>query len=145
MTQEEREAVEWVDMAISDRDEGLPIQRCRVRPEKLRTLKRMLSRPALPSLNDHAAIDELAKRAGYPRSSIADLVKALTTPRTKEIEVWHVEYVQRQNGVWCPEVELRFSPGMAEARANKLRELSACACIRVTGPHRQSVPDEGAA
>jgi hypothetical protein len=101
MTQEEREAVEWVRAMKDTTRPGSDAER------HAATAIRMLSRPA---------------------------------PRTKEIEVWHVEYVQRMNGAWCPEVELRFSPGMAEARANKLRELSVCACIRVTGPHKQEVP-----
>ena len=66
---------------------------------------------------------------------------AETAPKTKEVEVWHVEYVSRPNGAWAPALELRFSPGMAEARANLLREMPAeYRCIRVTGPHKQTVP-----
>ena len=61
-----------------------------------------------------------------------------TLPKTKMVEVWHVEYVT--NGL--PAIGLYKSYPDAERWAVGAAGLAYIACIRVTGPHQQMVPDE---
>jgi hypothetical protein len=139
MTQEEREAVERLEQHAhrlgSYRKHAL-------------TLLAMLSRPALPDVNDHAAIDELARRAGCYRHIVVCLIGALTKPRTKEVEVWRVEYCRRGDAGtcdWLPVTRTFMNEQSARDTARDLESVPALhACIRVTGPHKQEVPDEGA-
>lgn len=59
-----------------------------------------------------------------------------TLPKTKMVEVWHVEWVSslKDLNVWvCADKVI------AEARALKLKDNDA-ECVRVTGPHSHEVP-----
>lgn len=66
----------------------------------------------------------------------------LSKPATKEIDVWHVEYAVTGDGGkhWMPSIEhhtLEMNARQSESR--KLTE-AAYRCVRVTGPHKQTVP-----
>lgn len=65
-----------------------------------------------------------------------------TLPKTKMVEVWHVEYARLQKeGDWFPFVGGGFqSPGAADASVLILQRDPKHSCIRVTGPHQQEVP-----
>jgi hypothetical protein len=143
MTQEEREAVEWLDKwARPVSDPG---------GKHARTLKAMLSRPALPDVNDHAAIDELKARLDADGWAIsrAAVVKMLAflrepKPRTKETTVWRVEFAVKGTGRWFAGTSTYDTENEARHAARAKEILRDMACVRVTGPHRQSIPDEGA-
>ena len=65
-----------------------------------------------------------------------------TLPRTKMVEVWRVEWAERHHvtGDWLPHSKDWVTQEVVENMAIELRERLDCACIRVTGPHRQEVP-----
>lgn len=64
-----------------------------------------------------------------------------TLPKTKMVEVWHVEYtVWTHENVWEPRVEVCGDKVIAEARAIHKRNINRQSAIRVTGPHLQEVP-----
>ncbi len=63
---------------------------------------------------------------------LADAAES-TLPKTKMVEVWHVEYCFSGR----PLVAVYTTEEMA--RAHELPHKS-YACIRVTGPHKQEVP-----
>ena len=66
-----------------------------------------------------------------------------TLPKTKMVEVWHVEYVDAETLYPAVDVRRDRDNGTfgAEARAERLRKQpSKYLCIRVTGPHQQEVP-----
>jgi hypothetical protein len=141
MTEAERKAMEWLDemasSVASDRHWTA---------EYSRTLKAMLARPVLPAIPPADAFE--AMRAQVPGHGAATtqfiyqaLHDALTAPKTREVEVWHVEYTvwACENG-WQPRIEVCGDGVIAEARALKMRELNGKSCIRVTGPHKQTVP-----
>jgi hypothetical protein len=148
MTQEEREAVEFVEWAA--KQELWPL----MSPTYARTLQRLLSRPALPDVNDHAAIDELLERynhsrrctPGISRGAFSALLAIMREPkpRTKEVEVWRVECAQLQNKTWFPLVCTYGTEIEARGSATELEKSGIWRCISVTGPHKQEVPDEGA-
>jgi hypothetical protein len=60
-----------------------------------------------------------------------------TLPKTKMVEVWHVEYFDLDDAL--PRVGVWMDKASAEARVAKMRR-EASSCIRVTGPHQQCVP-----
>lgn len=70
---------------------------------------------------------------------IADAAEAhlATLPRTKMVEVWHVEYAS--NGV--PSIVPFRSRDDAESWMKGATGLAYVACIRVTGPHQHEVPE----
>jgi hypothetical protein len=149
MTQEEREAVEWVRAIKDTTRPGSDAER------HAATAIRMLSRPALPDVNDHAAIDEMKARLDADGWAIsrAALVKLLTIlreppkPRTKEATVWRVEWAFKDphTGCWRPAGRNEATEVEANKYAQRLRDGAiSVACISVTGPHLQSIPDEGA-
>lgn len=92
------------------------------------------------------AIEWLDNRFDTDDGRVAVLIAAAcahlaTLPKTKMIEVWHVEYSARPNGGWQPEIEIRDSEREAGHRAARLREMpNECTCIKVTGPHKREVP-----
>lgn len=100
MTQEEREAVEWVRAIKNSTRPGSDAER------HAATAIRLLSRPALPDVNDHAAIDELKARLDADGWAIsrAALVKLLTIlreppkPRTKTVWAVHVYHGANNSG-----------------------------------------------
>jgi len=59
-----------------------------------------------------------------------------TLPKTKEVEVWHVEYC---NGCY-PIAAVHTTRATAETQAEDLRSRLYCSCVRVTGPHKHVVP-----
>jgi hypothetical protein len=64
-----------------------------------------------------------------------------TLPRWKEVDVWRVEYAEATPEGWSLACETHESADEAEINAGNFR-LSAPVydCIRVTGPHKQRVP-----
>jgi hypothetical protein len=69
-----------------------------------------------------------------------------TLPRpTKTVEVWRVEYARKSGGedYWTALIQGAFeSKSSAEDEAGRLAGKPGYACVRVTGPHRQEVPQE---
>lgn len=73
------------------------------------------------------------KWAAVYRALYAHLAK----PKTKEVEVWHIEFAGAAMG--NPYIELAESADEAERQAAK-RRYEGATCIRVTGPHKQTIP-----
>ena len=67
--------------------------------------------------------------------AVEDAIAAL--PKTKMIEVWHVEYVV----AGLPQISIRMTKADAERSASPSNTLT-CSCVRVTGPHMHEVPDD---
>lgn len=64
-----------------------------------------------------------------------------TLPKTKEVDVWHVNYaVRRDSGGVSLGCIVTETPAQAEDSAANLQRGGVSECIRVTGPHRQTVP-----
>ena len=59
-----------------------------------------------------------------------------TLPRTKTVEVWHVEWALGSH----PMIHLYLSEADARKNATLLAQEQHRTCIRVTGPHQQEVP-----
>jgi hypothetical protein len=59
-----------------------------------------------------------------------------TLPKTKMVEVWHVEWAL--SGL--PMLHLHYSKEQAEEAAAYLAREPHRTCIRVTGPHQQEIP-----
>jgi hypothetical protein len=152
MTQEEREAVEWVRAIKNSTRPGSDAER------HAATAIRMLSRPALPEEPSEAALNAMMAAivvptapwdkpgAAYPKMYRA-LYAHLTKPRTKEATVWRVEWAFKDphTGCWRPAGRNEATEVEANKYAQRLRDGAiSVACISVTGPHLQSIPDEGA-
>lgn len=60
-----------------------------------------------------------------------------TLPRTKMVEVWHVEFVSADTGAIYVNVHSTEEDAATEAAQRKIRK---CLCVRVTGPHQHEVP-----
>ncbi len=61
--------------------------------------------------------------------------------KTKMIPVYHVEYAQRLSDRWHPRVIPCRDAGEAEVQ-RKLRDgVQGYACVKVTGPHQQEMPE----
>jgi hypothetical protein len=85
MTEEERAALDWLEHVIGGTFAPAA--------HHARTLKAMLSRPALPDVNDHAAIDELMaefNRLHFPSISRGALVCLLAIMREPPKPAWGV-------------------------------------------------------
>ncbi len=82
--------------------------------------------------------------SGYERMAgvYRALYAHLTAPKTKEVEVWRIEYVWKPRGVgpWEPTVAQYATEEMARSHGHGLGLGDNAACIRVTGPHKQMVP-----
>lgn len=70
-----------------------------------------------------------------------------TLPKTKMVEVWHVEYAWKadHDSIWlCLHKTCRSKESAAELASSsdrrRLEPSGQFACIRVTGPHQQEVP-----
>jgi hypothetical protein len=65
-----------------------------------------------------------------------------TLPKTKMVEVWHLEYARLQSeGYWAALVEGGFTTAQSAKReAERMGHDSKNACLCVTGPHQQEVP-----
>jgi hypothetical protein len=77
--------------------------------------------------------DEMTSREAM---EVVTEVAERTLPRTKEVEVWHVEYVLLPN---LPAVNVYRTHREAQQLANGFKDPVA-QCVRVTGPHKQQVP-----
>lgn len=68
-----------------------------------------------------------------------------TLPRTKMVEVWRVEYARKYAGRWHAEMAQRLNEADAAEVVLELgRRQDIYDSFRVTGPHQQCVPDDGA-
>ena len=71
-----------------------------------------------------------------------------TLPRTKMVEVWRVEWATPATG-WSPESPTHFptchtypTRQLANERAEEMAKAhDRYRCVKVTGPHRQEVPE----
>lgn len=64
-----------------------------------------------------------------------------TLPKTKTVEVWHVEYaVKRHHGGIAHGIVVTETRSQADEAANNHRRNGASQCVRVTGPHQHEVP-----
>lgn len=143
MIDEQKAALEWLD------DWANAPWRCRGQSHAL-TLKAMLARPVMPEeLSDelveviwHASYCPNGTHRKQAEQIVAALRAHLTAPKTKEVDVWHVEWAEQVNCFPPPE------SWEAECRAFRDREAADAfakahagrPCIRVTGPHKQTVP-----
>lgn len=100
-------------------------------------------REAIEAAQNRAAYDTIAM-VGYASGPTADQLHLLaeaasahlsTLPQTKEVEVWRVEF-------WDvgPCINQRTSYAGALDRQSELVAGGHARCIRVTGPHKQTVP-----
>ena len=105
---------------------------------------RMLARPVMPEHPDPEALRLMrvaCEAESYsPAQAAYEAYRALyahlSRPATKEVEVWRVEYAQRT---------LPFSASFHTSREADEYLVTVArwpdvACIRVTGPHKQTVP-----
>jgi len=142
MTDDERKATEWLDGVAATRSSSYAEQD---NASYAATLKSMLARPVLPEEHDNDAIlvmfdAALKSSAGISNTSMIAAYRALyahlSAPRTKEMEVWRVEYVSCDG---YPKINTKDCKVLADDEADRLRVIG-CQCIRVTGPHKQQVP-----
>lgn len=153
MTEDERKAHDWLALQETTYSSMLPGSLGYSYLESIRTLRSMLSRvmPEEPSTEALEAMRDGIFRAARctafdhtVEAAYRALYAHLTAPKTKTVEVWHVEYtVWACNDGWQPRVEVCGDKVIAEARALKFRDLNGMSAIRVTGPHSQEVPRAG--
>jgi hypothetical protein len=148
MTDEQKEAVEWLRCA------SLPVQWGETdNPEDKQhraIILAMLAEPRLPRPEDvplkvlramsaeHAISDD--NWVEVMRAAYRALYDHYTAPRSKQVEVWHVEYC---NGS-VPRVDDPYISRMDAERGADAHRRSGHQCIRVTGPHEQEVPADDA-
>lgn len=137
--EDERAALEWLDLFTHGHAD---------------VIKAMLAEPRLPKEPSGAMIAAMlsgmdgwidcATNRNYTRALYANLYAHLTKPATKIVQVWRVEWAERLTGdrEWRPRSVGPFiEKRMAEGCAGDLAESKLNACIRVTGPHDQEVPN----
>ena len=143
MTDEQKEAMKWLRAAMWP---GL------ANDEKHRAvILAMLDEPRLPRPEDvpqevigamyGAFVECPLGTHGKMRHAYRALYDHYTAPRTKTVEVWRVEYCNNAFGVWHPNARHFRSRSDADEWAAKNNDHW-YACIRVTGPHQQEVPDD---
>ena len=148
MTDEQKEAMKWLRAAMWP---GL------ANDEKHRAvILAMLDEPRLPRPEDvpQELYRDMALR--WERCGLTDdgdaarfayraLYDHYTAPRTKTVEVWRVEYAERHHvtGDWLPCTETWPTEDYIRRKEDDLRGRSDVACVKVTGPHQQEVPDDG--
>ena len=73
--------------------------------------------------------------------SVHDLTPRKTA--TKMVEIWRVEYAERHHvtGDWLPCTDTWPTEAYIRNAAEILRGRSDVACIKVSGPHLQEIPD----
>lgn len=89
-----------------------------------------------------ATFDETDRRLIQTVCAAAEAHLA-TLPKTRMVEVWHVQWVERVHDAdfWHPRLVGPFTDhAMAQGCADDLRDSKVRRCIRVTGPHQQEVP-----
>jgi hypothetical protein len=141
MAEDERNVLKWLDDLAKDY------------PHWVGVLKTMLSRPVLPkdltdedlmvvkrAVHEAAGISEYgpptAEQARLYRAGHRALVAHLTAPKTKEVEVWRVEFA---GGNGLPYIDQRMGEETARELAHQ-RIREGASMVRVTGPHKQTVP-----
>jgi hypothetical protein len=142
----EQEVLVWLDSVIGDPNAYEHAKEAAI------AARAMLARPVLPEKADPEALRAMAnKHRGVLylyqwEEAYAALYAHLTAPKTKEVEVWHCESAVRLEGRgWSPHISAHDTKQAAEESAAILangskppeREFT---CIRVTGPHKQTVP-----
>ena len=147
-TDEQKEAVEWMRRCtrinFSSDDEFV---------RHRATILAMLAEPRLPRPEDVPEhVLEKMWWATAPNGSHFDVARAAyralydhyTAPRTKTVEVWRVEFAERHHvtGDWLPCTETWPTEDYIRRKEDDLRGRSDVACVKVTGPHQQEVPDD---
>ncbi len=135
MTDEQKAALEWLVAVCPEYD-------CEA-ARHVRAIKAMLAEPRLPA--EPTAEMLTAMYDGWAeepvltwRAAYRALYAHLTTPKTKTVEVWHVEFAASGN----PVCYVYLTKGDADDEANALTACAAHTCIHVTGPHKQEVPND---
>lgn len=148
-TTEEREAMDWLRRWTSMQlGKLVEITNASVHAA---TLLALLARPIMPKPTPELAkVLQVALQEngwGYwpiePAKMVLDALyahlSAPPAPKTKEVEVWRVEEVRPVNGGWLPVVHNFLTKAEADVHAGESM-MSSERCIRVTGPHKQTVP-----
>lgn len=79
-------------------------------------------------------------RLGEWLNILADAAES-TLPKTKMVEVWHVEFAQPHGTEWLALLHTFRDEATAKRRAATWADdYKGARCIRVTGPHQQEVP-----
>lgn len=144
--EDEKRALEWLENAecVCYPDEDDLKHRA--------TLKAMLAEPRMPhpdsltpkQLNAMGRAATLRTSVDGMRAAyrlLYDEVIAPPAPKTREVDVWHVEAFRHQDDM--PTISLHTSQSGADATAFNLRDQPKprhFSCVRVTGPHKQTVP-----
>ena len=83
-------------------------------------------------------------KSDCPGAAYDVLRAALSNPTTKEVSVWRVDYAQRHHvtGQWLPYSYTWPTEEYIRAMEEELRGRPDSACVKVTGPHMQEVPNE---
>lgn len=114
-----------------------------------RVIKRMLTEPRMPAIAPMDAITAMIEASAASTSTgksgqwrdIYNALRAHLAKPTREVDVWRVEYAEASPDGYIPSCETHDTAAEAESAARNFH-LSAPAyeCIRVTGPHKQTVP-----
>lgn len=127
MTDAEKAALKWLEEMAAIPMGYVPVH--------ARTLKALLAQPRLPA---EPTAGMLRAMFGSGHVTDRDIYRALyaelTAPKTKTVEVWHVEYVLR--GV--PQIRVCGDERTAKGYLLPHEDFQ---CIRVTGPHKHEVPN----
>ncbi len=132
--------MEWLDNWGKD----TVLSQLSVCNQHVAVIKAMLARPVMPEEPTQEVADLMWRAATncgqsgtlYMLAAYRALYAHLTRPKTKEVEVWHVEYA---NTLQMAALALRDNKILADDEANRLHCMG-MTCIRVTGPHKQTVP-----
>lgn len=150
MTDAEKDALKWLDRMLACSNPGTDAER------SVLTLKAMVAEHRIPSaglkiwvwrngdhflaysheypcVSPHGDPCTLGEPAGY-----AFLLPSFPrAPKTKTVEVWHVEWADGS----IPHIDDPYlSRDFAERGAQLRRDEGRGQCIHVTGPHKQTVP-----
>lgn len=149
MTDEERRAVEWFSQFAGE------YASAREQGDEVPTIKRMLSAPRLPKPEEltEGELNAMCERCHWVptvanrrelRGAYALLYERRTSPKTKTVERWHVEWAYEAMG-WQTGCLAFPTREAAEREAAHSRGSTDRHCIRVTGPHTHLVPANEAA
>ena len=100
------------------------------------------------ALDFYRDLEKGGQYAGHTKT-LLDAAKAhLATlpepPKTKIVQVWRVEYAWRLYSEESLKLGAYVVRDEEEARKmeNNFRTKERCACVKLTGPHPQEIPDE---
>ncbi len=140
MTEQDRkEALAWLDDWATSRSAAAA--------QSARTLKAMLAEPRMPEepseelirvMRDGGQLGETYELVSNAmmRHAYRALHAHLSKLATKEVDVWRIEYASCPDG---PVTDTCQTAAEAHEQAEYLRKCGQL-CIRVTGPHKQTVP-----